>query len=112
VEGDLLMKDSIIQLNCLDLIRDCLCEYIVGSFYSQLTYKVITAFLINDKAVIHTSNGQTIIESGFEPSENIIERMKKISGNDFEENNALCLQISDWEITALQDGSTVHITQK
>lgn len=106
------MDNTVIEMNYLDLVRDCLFEYVIGSFYSQLTYKVITVFLINDKAIIHTCNGQTIIEYGLEPSENIIDRIKKIGGNNFNENSAISLHIGDWEIIALSCEKTVHITQK
>ncbi len=106
------MDNTVIKINYLDLMGDCLCEYIVGTFYRQLTYKVITACLINDKAIIHTSNGQTVIEQGLEPSENIIKRMKEISGNEFIENQAISLHLGDWEIIALENENTVHITQK
>ncbi|WFR59055.1 hypothetical protein QA584_08215 [Anaerocolumna sp. AGMB13025] len=106
------MDNTVIDMNYLDLVRDCLCEYVIGAFYSQLTYKIITAFLINDKAIIHTCNGQTIIECGLEPSENIIKRMKEIDGKNFTEDGAISLHIGAWEITALTSENTVHITQK
>lgn len=106
------MDNTVIKMNYLDLIKDCLCEYVMGTFYSQLTYEVITAFLISDKAIIHTCNGQTIVEYGLEPANNIISRMKEVGGRDFVENSALSLQIGDWEIVALSDENTVHITQK
>lgn len=106
------MDNTVIDMNHLDLVRDCLCEYVIGTFYSQLTYKIITAFLINDKAIIHTCNGQTIIECGLEPSENIIKRMKEIDGKELTESGAISLHIGDWEITALTSENTVHITQK
>jgi len=106
------MGNSIAQLNCIDLVKDCVCEYVLGSFYGQLTPHVITAFLINDKAIIHTHTGQTIIESGFEASENIVKRLKEVSGNDLHEDTALSIHIGDWEITALADTNIVHISKK
>jgi hypothetical protein len=106
------MDDTLIYMNNLDLVKDCMCEYVLGTFYSQLTYKVITAFLINDKAIIHTCNGQTIIEYGLEPCENIIKRMKEFEGNDFKGYSAFSIHIGNWEIMALTNENTVHITQK
>lgn len=106
------MDNTVTKINYRDLMSDCLCEYIIGAFYRQLTYKIITACLINDKAIIHTSNGQTVIENGLEPSENIIKRMKEISGNEPIENKAISLHIGDWEIIALENENAVHITQK
>ncbi len=106
------MDNTVTKINYLDMISDSLCEYVIGKFYSQMTYKIITAFLINDKAIIHTSNGQTVIEHGLEPSVNIINRMKEISGNDTIEDKAISIHIGDWEITALENENAVHITQK
>lgn len=106
------MNNTVIKMNYLDLVRDSMCEYIMGNFYKQLTYEVITAFYINDKVIIHTCNGHTIIENGLEPSENIINRMKEIGGSDILKDNALSLHIGDWEIMALDDENAVYITQK
>jgi hypothetical protein len=107
------MDNTVIKMNYLDLVRDCLCEYVIGTFYSQLTHKVIAAFLINDKAFIHTCNGLTIVEHGLEPSENIIKRMIEIGETEFNnENNAIRLNIGRWIITALASENTVHISQK
>ncbi len=106
------MDSTVMKMNQHSLVRDCLCEYIIGDFYSQLTYKVITVFWVNDKAIIHTCNGQTIIEHGLEPSENIIKRMKEIGVTSPDENSALSIQIGDWEIIALTSENTIHIKQK
>ena len=106
------MDNTVIKLNHLDLLSDCLCEYVIGTFYSQLTYKVITAFLIEDKAIIHTCNGETIIENGLEPSENIIKRMKETNTGNSDENCAIYMHLGDWEIVALTKENSVHITQK
>jgi hypothetical protein len=106
------MDNTVMKMNQLNLVRDSLCEYIIGDFYSQLTYKVITVFWVNDKAIIHTCNGQTVIEYGLEPSENIIKRMIEIGVTTPDDNSALSIQIGDWEIIALISENTLHIKQK
>lgn len=106
------MDSTVMKRNQLGLVRDCLCEYILGDFYSQLTYKVITVFWVNDKAIIHTCNGQTVIEYGLELSENIIKRMIEIGVTSTDENSALSIQIGDWELIALTSENTIHIKQK
>ena len=106
------MQNTLTKINCLTLVKDCLCENIIGSFYNQLSSEILTAFLFENKVIIHTCHGTTVIESGLEPSKNIVDRLLALCDTPPKPGTGISIRVGYWEIIAMPEDNVVYITQK